>query len=332
MRASRIELALEQGLFALPPTGKIAVYRPHQGDDLSALPKERVVVLTGFRPDHDYFAARGYAVEGETQSGGPFVAALVCVPRAREYARALLAEAAAVVTPGGPVLVDGLKTDGIESALKDLKPLVALSGSISKAHGRIAAFPAGPELAPWAAQPREVAGGFHTLPGVFSADGPDPGSELLAGVLPEKLGPKVVDLGAGWGYLSRAILARAGVKRLDLVETEAVALTCARGNIQDERAHFHWQDALGFRPVNLAETVVMNPPFHIGRGSDPTLGIAFIQAARKMLAPDGVLWMVANRHLPYDEALATHFLEYETVAQTNAFRVTRAIKPRRQGR
>ncbi|MCL4065959.1 class I SAM-dependent methyltransferase [Pseudomonas sp. GX19020] len=328
MRASRIELALEQGLFVLPSEGRIAVYRPQEGDDLSALPKDRTTVLTSFRPDRDHFAARGYAVEGE----GPWAAALVCVPRAREYARALLAEAAAAVSPGGQVLVDGQKTDGIETALKDLKPLVALSGPISKAHGRIAAFPAGPELAAWAARPREIGGGFITRPGVFSADGPDPGSVLLAQSLPEKLGPKVVDLGAGWGYLSQTILARTSVKRLDLVEAEAVSLNCARENIQDARARFHWADALNFRPESLVETVVMNPPFHIGRSSDPRLGLAFIQAARKMLAPDGALWMVANRHLPYDEALTTHFLEYETVAQTNAFRVTRAIKPRRPTR
>ncbi len=328
MRASRIELALEEGLFALPETGQIAVYRPHQGDDLSALPVGQVTVLTGFRPDHDHFRARGYATEGTP----PYAAALVCLPRARDHAKALLAEAVASLPAGAVVLVDGQKTDGIEAILKELKTRVALSGPISKAHGRIASFRAGPGLEDWADQPREIEDGFITRAGVFSADGPDPGSVLLAENLPAKLGPKVVDLGAGWGYLARAILARDGVKRLDLVEAEALSLDCARQNIQDARAHFHWEDALSFRPANLAETVVMNPPFHIGRSSDPTLGIAFIAAARRMLAPDGALWMVANRHLPYDEALTTHFLEYETVAQTSSFRVTRAIKPRRPAR
>lgn len=328
MRDSRIGLALSQGILTLPESGNIAVFRPVAGDDLSALPAGRLVVLTGFRPDHDHFAARGYAVTDEP----PYAAALVCLPRARDHARALLAQAAASVAPGGPVAVDGQKTDGIEAVLKELKSLVALSGVLSKAHGRIAVFPAGPELAAWTAAPRQIAGGFITRPGVFSADGPDPGSELLAQALPPKLGPKVVDLGAGWGYLSRAVLAREGVKRLDLVEAEALALDCARENIRDERARFHWADALSFRPESLAETVVTNPPFHTGRAADPSLGIGFIQAARRMLAPDGALWLVANRHLPYDEALAAHFLEHETVAQTNAFRVIRAIKPRRPSR
>ncbi|AWD22845.1 class I SAM-dependent methyltransferase [Fuscovulum blasticum] len=328
MQSSRLEMALAEGALVLPPEGRIAVYRPQAGDDLSALPRDRVVVLTGFRPDHDAFRAAGYAVD----PAPPYAAALVCLPRARDHARALLAEAAAAVVPGGPVVVDGQKTDGIDPTLKDLRARVALGEALSKAHGKLAVFPAGPGLEDWAARPRPVEGGFVTRPGVFSADGADRGSALLAAALPAKLGPKVVDLGAGWGYLSAAVLAREGVKRLDLVEAEADALACARDNITDPRAQFHWADATGFRPASLVETVVMNPPFHTTRAADPGLGAAFIAAARRMLAPDGVLWLVANRHLPYDAALTEHFLTVEDIGGDAAFRLIRAAKPRRATR
>ncbi|MEZ5798597.1 MAG: methyltransferase [Paracoccaceae bacterium] len=325
MRSERLDRALRDGVWVLPATGRIAVYRPRQGDDLSALPRDRVVVLTGFRPDHDHFAAQGYAVV----PAPPYAAALVCLPRARDHARALLAQAAAEVAPGGPVAFDGQKTDGFEPALRDLRSRLAVGEVLSKAHGKLAVFAAGTELRDWAAAPRQVEGGFQTLPGVFSADGPDRASELLAAALPEKLGPKVADLGAGWGYLGRAVLARQGVKRLDLVEAEAEALACARANISDDRARFHWADATRFRPENLVETVVMNPPFHLGREADPTLGAAFIAAARGMMAPDGALYLVANRHLPYDAALNAAFLEVETIGGDSAFRVIRAARPRR---
>ena len=89
MRAVRIELALDSGAWVLPASGDIAVYRPRIGDDLSALPKGRVVVLTGFRPDHDHFAGLGY----RTVPVGQFATALVCLPRAKAEAYALLAEA-----------------------------------------------------------------------------------------------------------------------------------------------------------------------------------------------------------------------------------------------
>jgi 16S rRNA (guanine1207-N2)-methyltransferase len=322
MRSARLTLALETGAITFPAEGRIAVYRPRIGDDLSALPQDRITVLTGFKPDHDHFA-KGYSVT----PAAPYAAGLVCLPRAREAARALVAAAAAEVAPGGLVVVDGQKTDGIDTALKDLRGRVDLSESLSKAHGKLASFLAGPDLSDWAARPRQIEGGFQTLPGVFSADGPDRGSVLLAQALPAKFGGKVADLGAGWGYLARAILAHPGVKRLDLVEAEADALACARVNVTDERARFHWADATGFRPDTLLDAVVMNPPFHHGRDADPGLGAAFIQAARRMLAPSGALWLVANRHLPYDAALSAAFLEHREVAGDSAFRVIHAIKP-----
>ena len=323
MRSARLSLALETGAIELPAEGRIAVYRPRAGDDLSALARDRVVVVTGFKADHDQFAAR-YSVTPEP----PYAAAIVCLPRSREAARALIAQAAAEVAPGGWVVVDGQKMDGIDTALKDLRGRVDLSESLSKAHGKLASFVVGPDLSDWAARPTTVAG-FQTLPGIFSADGPDPGSVLLADNLPEKLGSKVADLGAGWGFLAARILQRPGVKRLDLVEAEADALDCARINIPDPRAQFHWADATAFRPETLLDAVVMNPPFHTSREADPGLGAAFIRAARRMLAPNGSLWLVANRHLPYDAVLADCFLEVKVVATAGGFRVIHAQKPRR---
>ena len=323
MRSARLSMALESGALILPPLGRIAVYRPRIGDDLSDLPGDRVVVLTGFRPDHDHFA-RLFSVTPEP----PYAAAIVCLPRSREAARALIARAAAEVLPGGWIAVDGQKTDGIDTALKDLRARVALSESLSKAHGKLAFFAAGVDLADWLAVPHQVEG-YRTLPGVFSADGPDRGSVLLAAALPAKLGGKVADLGAGWGFLATEILKRPGVKRLDLVEAEADALDCAKVNVSDPRARFHWADATTWRPETLLDVIVTNPPFHAGREADPALGAAFIRAARRMLAPSGELWLVANRHLPYDGVLADSFLEVRVVVTDAGFRVIHAIKPRR---
>ncbi len=323
MRASRIELALDSGAWVLPATGDIAVFRPRIGDDLSALPKTRVVVLTGFRPDHDYFAGLGY----RTAATGQFAAALVCLPRAKAQAHGMLAEAALALAPGAVMAIDGQKTDGIEAVLKDCRALgLAVGVAQSKAHGRIATCPADGRLLVWAAQDAEV-DGFVTRPGVFSADGPDHGSALLAHALPKDLPAIVGDLGAGWGYLSRAVLARTGVTALDVVEAEQVALDCAARNLNDPRAVLHWADARSFRPARPWGAVVMNPPFHSGRAVDPALGQGFIRAAHHGLAPDGVLWMVANRHLPYGPLLHDLFRVVEEKSADGAFRVTRAAYP-----
>ncbi len=330
MRSARLTLALDSGTLVLPAQGTIAVLNARADDDLSALPAARLRLVQGFRPDHDALAARGLGVAAALPPG-PHAAALVCLPRSREAALALIAEAAAAVVPGGPVAVDGQKTDGVDAIHRLLRARLAVAPPLAKAHGKLFTFAAGPEieelLKDWRARERVVEGGFVTLPGVFSAEGPDRGSVLLAAALPARLPGRGVDLGAGWGFLARAALAREGVAALDLVEAEAVALACARRNVTDPRAAFHWADAAAFRPARPADWVICNPPFHGGRDADPALGAAFIAAAARMLAPQGVLWLVANRHLPYDAVLAAHFRELAEAGGDAAYRVVRAAHP-----
>lgn len=324
MRSSRLEMALASGAFSLPAEGDIAIYRPAEGDDFAALPISRVQIVTGFRPAAEYFTARGYQIG----NGRPYSAAMVCLPRAKEAARALIARAMFEVVPGGPIAVDGQKTDGVDTVLRDCKALgLNVQGPVSKSHGKIFVLQAGGELPGWEAKPQIVDGGFQTLPGVFSANGPDAGSSLLAEVLPEDLKGRVVDLGAGWGFLSRAILDRENVQELDVVEAEKDALDCAIANVSDQRARFHWADARTFRPARPAHAVVMNPPFHTGREADVSLGVAFLKSAAGMLVPDGSLWMVSNRHLPYDKPLNTLFKRVEDLGGTGTFRLTRASLP-----
>ena len=330
MRAARLTLALETGIVRLPATGRILVLGPGRDDDLSAFPPDRVVAVQGFRPDHDALAGRGLLVVPVVPEG-PFAMALVCLPRARDAARGMIAAAAMRVAAGGSVVVDGQKTDGVDALYREVRDRVpGVSEALAKAHGKLFAFPAAPLAAPlagWAAVPRDIGDGFTTLPGVFSANGPDAGSALLAAVLPAQMKGRGIDLGAGWGFLARAALGRADVALLDLVEADHDALSCAKANIPDPRAAFHWADATTFKPARPAHWIVCNPPFHAGREADPATGIAFLTAAARMLVPDGVLWLVANRHLPYDRPLSLLFREVQDLPGTAAFRLIRASRP-----
>lgn len=324
MSDSRIAQALEAGL-SLPAEGRIAVFGPRAGMDLSALPQDRAVMITGNKPDSDAFAARGYAVA--VQAEGAFAAALVVLPRAKAQARAMLAEAART----GLVIVDGQKTDGVESILKDLRKREDVLGVISKSHGKLFWFAPVGDYAEWVGRPATV-DGFVTRPGVFSADGVDAASRLLADALP-KLTGKIADLGAGWGYLSARMLAdHPGIKALHLVEADHDALTCARENVTDARAQFHWADATTWRPATKLDVVVMNPPFHTGRAAEPDLGRAFIATAAAGLAPSGQLYLVANRHLPYEAALSACFAQIEEIGGDNRFKILHAARPSRQMR
>jgi 16S rRNA (guanine1207-N2)-methyltransferase len=326
MLNERLSLALSGGDLILPETGRIAVLAPRAGTDLSMLPQDRVQIITGFKPDHDAFSAAGYACARLAE--GAYAAAVICMPRAKAQGRALLAQACDAVGAGGLIIVDGQKTDGIESTLRDLRGQGVQPSVLSKAHGKILWFAAQPMPADWHTQgAKPVESGFVTAEGVFSADGIDPASRLLADSLPDKLGARLVDLGAGWGYLAARILARDTVRSLDLVEADHAALDCARVNVPDPRARFHWADATIWRPASPVDGVVMNPPFHSGRAADPDLGRAFIAAAAAMLTPQGRLWLVANRHLPYEATLTQHFVEVTELTGDNRFKILQAARP-----
>ncbi|SLN40511.1 Ribosomal RNA small subunit methyltransferase C [Pseudoruegeria aquimaris] len=329
MQNARLSLALAAQEVQLPGEGRILCLRARAEDDLSALPKERLDIVQSFQPDHAALTARGFHLL-DAPAPTPYAAAIVFLPRSKPEAQLLIAQAVAA-TNGGLVLVDGQKTDGVDSLLKATRKLAGGPVSaFSKAHGKLFWFTGGGAFDDWAETRVASPEGFRTVPGVFSADRIDRGSALLAEALPAKLAGHVVDLGAGWGYLSRAILAREAVERLDLVEAERLALDCARANVADPRARFHWADATSFTPDSPCDVVVMNPPFHAGRAGDPALGQAFIDTAARILKPGGSLWMVANRHLPYEGRLATLFRDVTEAGGDSGFKIFYAQGPVRR--
>lgn len=325
MARNRFQTACEEGIVAVPPGSRVTLLRAPGDWPLAGLEEARISVAHTFFPEAARWEARGFEVTPEPT---PADLAVVVTPRSRTLARALVAQAA---TAAPVVVVDGQRTDGVDALWREMRVVLGDLPAVTMGHGRL--FVARPEdrLADWAmGAPRMGAEGFHTLPGVFSEGRVDPGSRLLAEALPDVLPAHMADLGAGWGYLSQAVLARNGVESIALIEAESLALDCARLNISDPRATFHWGDALTFRPARPFDGVIMNPPFHHGRTADPELGRAFIRAAQGMLAPNGQLWMVSNRHLPYQDALDAAFRRVERIGpESGGFVLHHAALPRR---
>ena len=70
----------------------------------------------------------------------------------------------------------------------------------------------------------------------------------------------------------------------------------------------------------------MNPPFHDAGEEDKGLGAAFIRKAAAGLRTGGRLWMVANKHLPYEAVLEAAFKRVTPLAEANGFKVVLAVK------
>lgn len=267
-----------------------------------------------------------------------FDAVLIYVPRQRERARALFASAARRVREGGIVLAAQANQEGARSAQADLAALLGPLQHLSQRKCRV--FWTRREqmridtdlLTQWQALGEVQRVGEHghwSRPGLFAWDRIDAGSALLARHLPDTLAGRVADLGAAWGYLSCVIAQRcSSVRSIELYEAEALALEPARRNLDEVAAacahapviRIHWHDVTEGLPRRF-DVVVMNPPFHAGRADAPELGQAFIDAAADTLEPPGELWLVANRHLPYEARLARRFEQVQAMADESGFKV-----------
>ena len=114
MSHPRISLALQADAFRLPPTGEVAIFGPAR--DISDL-GPNVVVQSHLATDHAYWQARHVPVVLALATRPQL--SVVFLPRAKALARGLVAQALAETD--GPVVVDGQKTDGIDSLLKEVR-------------------------------------------------------------------------------------------------------------------------------------------------------------------------------------------------------------------
>jgi len=169
---------------------------------------------------------------------------------------------------------------------------------------------------------------FTVEAGVFSSDHIDPGSQLLADHLPAHWHGDLADLGAGWGFLTDAILKRCPkVARIDLYEADARALACARKNLATHlnEIGYHWHDVTTGLPRNY-DAIIMNPPFHVGQATSVDLGRAFLKTAAHSLKRGGKLLLVANRQLPYEAVLEANGLLWRKIVEDKVYKVLSAEK------
>lgn len=167
---------------------------------------------------------------------------------------------------------------------------------------------------------------LSSQPGLFSWDSFDIGSAVLIEVLPELHG-RVGDFGCGYGLLSLAALRSPEVTDVFGFDLDRRAIAAARANIRDPRFKAVWVDlAAKGAGVSDLDAIVMNPPFHRAGIEDQNLGLTFIGRAAEALRKGGVLWLTANRHLPYEAVLKARFRNVTTVTEAEGFKVFRALK------
>lgn len=166
----------------------------------------------------------------------------------------------------------------------------------------------------------------RTLPGVFSRDNLDMGSELLLAVFADaNLKGDVLDIGCGAGVLSAVLKSWYPEINVTLTDVNSAALASSQATLEANGFEGNVFASDVFSDVKgRFNLIVSNPPFHDGLQTDLKAAETLIRGARNHLQLGGYLCIVANAFLPYPDLLDQTFGSHEVLAQNGRFKVYRA--------
>ncbi len=171
---------------------------------------------------------------------------------------------------------------------------------------------------------------FLSQAGIFGWNKIDIGSEILTHFIPDDLKGIGADFGCGYGYLSKFILSKnREIKTLYCIDADHRAINCCKQNLTSHicEKKFLWTDLTQIQDkIKNLDFIIMNPPFHDGKKTNTNIGVSFINTARNSLAKNGRLYMVANKQLPYEDALVQLFKQSNKLYEGQGFKILEAIK------
>lgn len=254
-------------------------------------------------------------------------------PKNKPEAQFQLMNILSLMPVGVDVFVVGENRSGVRSAepmLADYAPLNKVDSArrCGLYHGRLEKQPQF-SLESWWAEYSIDGLTIKTLPGVFSRDGLDVGSQLLLSTLTPHTKGKVLDVGCGAGVLSAALASHSPKVRLTLCDVSVPAVEASRATLAANGLEGEVFASNVFSEVKgRFDMIISNPPFHDGMQTSLDAAQTLIRGAVRHLNSGGELRIVANAFLPYPKILDETFGFHEVIAQTGRFKVYRTVMTR----
>lgn len=179
----------------------------------------------------------------------------------------------------------------------------------------------------------------------FSRDRLDLGARAMIQAMDEHRIPdadNITDLACGNGVLGLHAIASiakdinkiARKRSITFIDESYMAIAAAKENYQNVICD---QDKANITPLFIAQDsiknkqtdydwIICNPPFHIGTAMDTYIANRMFQQSHAALQRSGQLWIVANRHLKYQEQIKRIFKNYKIILSNNKFVVISATK------
>lgn len=169
---------------------------------------------------------------------------------------------------------------------------------------------------------------LFSKPGVYGWKKIDRGSCLLVDAICHFLSGdpghqlnKVLDLGCGYGYLS-VMLAGLGANYIVATDNNVAAVKACQHNFAEHNiAGELVVDDCAAHIEQLFDTVVCNPPFHLGFNTSRELTLKFLQQARHRLLPSGLAFFVVNQFIGIEAAASKVFSSVAEIYRGEGFKV-----------
>ena len=153
---------------------------------------------------------------------------------------------------------------------------------------------------------------------VLSNDG-----ALNVGAVPKKL------VLIGSGVIGLSLKKRSPSLEVVLTDVDAFALRSAQLNSMRLALPVEILHSDGLTSIDgRFDFIITNPPFHQGKNTDYQFAQNLFKQAKQHLVKDGQLWLIANRHLGYEEWAQEAFDHVEVMVQEKGFKLICAQEPR----
>jgi 16S rRNA (guanine1207-N2)-methyltransferase len=285
------------------------------------------------------------AVELPTAFEHAFNKVIIQIPKGRQIIRRWLVQAYQALKTGGKVFIAGANAAGIQSTIKDAEALFGKGRILGYKKGnRVAEFikdtiivsPEWSELAgivpgTWVSfniHLNDHIFSVRSLPGVFSYDRLDAGTEMLLKTILITPGDEILDVGCGNGIIGTYAAVK-GAGKVHMVDNNLLAIASARETLavnQVRNAKVFTGDLLepvGSQKYNL---ILSNPPFHAGFDVNYQITQAMISQSYQSLLPGGRLILVANRFIQYMDLIRDIFGNVSIVEESAKYHILSGLK------
>lgn len=255
---------------------------------------------------------------------------VIYLPKAKSRIKYVLNFAMSALAANGEIWFVGENKGGIKSLNKNLKTdfdnidkmamgkhsaIVRAQGPLHKPEFDLNGY--------FIAHENEHGLNLRSLPGVFSQEKLDKGTQVLLKYLPRKVKGRILDFGCGTGTIASYISQNRDYEEIEMIDDDFLAVKSAQANIEDNKIEFTECFASdGFSNIeDRYNWIISNPPFHQGIKTDYNVTEQFLKQAKDYLKLSGKLLIVANEFLNYEVILREHFKGVTTVAKENGFKV-----------